>query len=363
MDIDALIDRIYEASVLEDRWPVVLQAIADGVGAKGATIMMRSPQQVSGIASSCIVDDLNDYMVEGWGQGTDHAKPLFEEQWPGFRPECHYRSPAEIAAMPVHAEFLDPRGYIAGVGTVIQGTGDRLIHVAIEGFASHALAQRSVPSLDTLRPHLARSISLTALRAQSSQIVVDSLAAVGTAAAVVAGDGRLRSANALFLARMGNRMIEGRSGLRFTDAALAAQLSFALKRHHDARYSGVQSVPVRDSDGELPFAIHLLPIIGAAQSLCNSDGVILMISHPANACVPSADLLRLLFDLTPMEARVTRHLLHGGTLRDVTTLHISEGTAKTHLKAVFLKTGVARQSELMRLLGAIGAAGDEVPNT
>jgi DNA-binding CsgD family transcriptional regulator len=265
--------------------------------------------------------------------------------------------------MPVHAEFLDPRGYIAGVGTVIQGTGDRLIHVAIEGFPSHMLAERAVSSLDTLRPHLARAISLTALRTESSQIIVDSLAAVGTAAAVIDGGGRLRSANALFLARMGNRMAEGRSGLRFVDPTLAAQLSFALKRHHDARYSGVQSVPIRDSDEELPFAIHLLPIIGAAKQLCESDGVILMISHAANACVPSADLLRLLFDLTPMEARVTRHLLCGGTLGDVATLQISEGTARTHLKAVFLKTGVSRQSELMRLLGSMGAAFEGGSNT
>ena len=349
-----LIDRIYEASVVVERWPYVLQDIADRVGARGAAFMMRSPAVESSIASPAIVDDLNDFMSQGWGSEIEFVAPLLAEHWPGFRIETDYRTPAEIAALPVHAEFLDPRGYISGAATIIQGAGHHLIHAAFEGFQSHGAARGAVSYLDELRPHLARSISLTALHTDRSQVVVDSLAIGGVAAAVIGGQGRLKSANEAFIRQMGDRMASGVRGLRFADRRLATQVAAALERHLDG-VGYVQSVAMQGSDGAPPFAMHLLPITGAAREMCDSDGVLLLIAETANASVPSADLLRLLFDLTPMEARVARNLLEGGSVASAAAaLGIGTGTVRSHLKSVFAKTQVSRQSELVRLLSTFG---------
>ena len=59
--------------------------------------------------------------------------------------------------------------------------------------------------------------------------------------------------------------------------------------------------------------------------------------------------LSTLFELTPAEARLTQQLALGRTLNEMcTALDISSNTAKTHLKRVFAKVGVKRQSELMQ---------------
>ena len=354
MDI-ALIDQIYEAAVLPDRWPTILHSVASQIGARGGVFMSTSIDGVQAMVSPELELHLADYVAEGWAADPERTAPLIADQFPGFRAETDYRTVAEIEALPAHAEFLDQRGLIAGTATAIQGTRDRSLFLAFEGFPSHESAAAAKPFLDPLRPHFARAISLTALHVERTQVVVDSLALAGAAAAVVGRQGRLRAANAGFIARMADRMIEGPSGLRFTDPFLHRQFEIALERHR-ASQGSVQSVAIRDLSGAPPFAIHLLPIKGAARDLCESDGVLLLIADGANLCVPEADLLRLLFDLTPAEARLSRLIGEGRSLADSCgVLGITEGTARAHLKSIFLKTGVTRQAELALLLAGLGA--------
>ncbi len=354
MDI-SLVDRIYEAAVLPERWPAILQAVAAQVGAKGGVFMSTSAKGTQAVVSPALERDLADYVSEGWAADPVRTAPLLADQFPGFRSETDYRTVDEIEALPAHAEFLDPRGLIAGTATAIQGTSDRSLFLAFEGFPTHEAARGAVRLLDTLRPHFARAISLTALRPDSSQIVVDSLALAGAAAAVVRRDGRLRAANGRFIERVGGRMMDGPLGLRFNDPFLQSQFAGALSRGRE-KPTAVQSVAVRSENGEPPFAMHLVPIRGAARELYDSDGLLLLIADGNNLAVPNADLLRLLFDLTPAEARLSRLIAEGETLANASrSLRIAEATARVQLRSVFLKTGVTRQAELLKLL--IGLSG------
>ena len=61
------------------------------------------------------------------------------------------------------------------------------------------------------------------------------------------------------------------------------------------------------------------------------------------------------FGLTPAEARVAALVATAAPTREVADrLGLSENTVKTHLKAVFLKTGARNRADLMRLM--LGAA-------
>jgi DNA-binding CsgD family transcriptional regulator len=61
------------------------------------------------------------------------------------------------------------------------------------------------------------------------------------------------------------------------------------------------------------------------------------------------------YGLTPTEVRLATHIAAGGSVADYAALHkVSEGTVRTHLKAVFAKTGVHRQADLVRLLAGGG---------
>jgi len=64
-----------------------------------------------------------------------------------------------------------------------------------------------------------------------------------------------------------------------------------------------------------------------------------------------SEFVRQMFDLTPAEAAVTRGLAAGLSLEDAaTSLDISRNTARAHLRSIFSKSGITRQTELVRLV-------------
>ena len=69
---------------------------------------------------------------------------------------------------------------------------------------------------------------------------------------------------------------------------------------------------------------------------------------------PQLDILRLLFKLSPAEAKLISTLSKGSSLSETATeLGISGNTAKTQLKSAFRKTGCRRQSSLLALLSRL----------
>jgi DNA-binding CsgD family transcriptional regulator len=64
-----------------------------------------------------------------------------------------------------------------------------------------------------------------------------------------------------------------------------------------------------------------------------------------------SDLVRQILDLTPAEAGVARRLTEGLSLEDAAaSLDISRNTARAHLRSIFSKSGITRQTELVRMV-------------
>jgi DNA-binding CsgD family transcriptional regulator len=82
---------------------------------------------------------------------------------------------------------------------------------------------------------------------------------------------------------------------------------------------------------------------------------VIFISDPYERTQLPADLLRRCYGLTSAESRLVMLLIEGKSLREAAASQsTSPNTAKAHLKNVFAKTGVRRQTELMRLLLVCG---------
>jgi DNA-binding CsgD family transcriptional regulator len=61
--------------------------------------------------------------------------------------------------------------------------------------------------------------------------------------------------------------------------------------------------------------------------------------------------MRRLFDLTPAEGELALLLSSGQTLDEAAeSLGIRKNTARAHLRSIFSKTGVSRQTELIHVL-------------
>ena len=287
---------------------------------------------------------MEDFADEGWLSDPTYATPLFEDIHPGFSTPLDHYSTDALDSVPVYAEFMKPRGLIAAAGTIVQGSSHQAIQISFEGFRSHDAARSAVRTLDALRPHLARALSLAErLRLEKANAIVDAFERSDVAAAIVGTDGRMHGHGALFETRLRDCASISRSRLRFRDTTADRLFVATLATDPAERATGKSFVARRGSLDEA-VAIHMLPLAGQANSLFGVRGFLLLAVSAANRAIPGADLLRLMFDLTPAEARLTRRLVEGQSLSVAAAgLNIRESTARVHLRAVFAKTGVSRQ--------------------
>lgn len=86
--------------------------------------------------------------------------------------------------------------------------------------------------------------------------------------------------------------------------------------------------------------------------------VALLIGDPLTPRAPAPGALAKLHGLTEAEAKIALAIADGRTLTDASAeAGVTLSTARTYLKRVFAKTGVARQAELVRLILAAPALG------
>ena len=110
------------------------------------------------------------------------------------------------------------------------------------------------------------------------------------------------------------------------------------------------ALPAGDNFSALAVVAEpLAPPHGDVLGHSPEPGAILFISDSEAGTTPPIERIRVVYGLTPAEARLTSLLVKGASIATAAEqLEVSQNTAKFHLKAVFEKTGVRRQSQLVR---------------
>jgi DNA-binding CsgD family transcriptional regulator len=130
---------------------------------------------------------------------------------------------------------------------------------------------------------------------------------------------------------------------------LRSALALAARNEAGIGKTGL-AIPLTEPNAPPIFA-HVLPLTGSdfRTRLQPAAVAAVFISAPPDA-QDGADTMAAAFGLTSAETKVLASLFAGRTLTETAaTLSITRPTAKTHLEHIFLKTGVTRQAELMRL--------------
>lgn len=335
-----MIDDIYEAGALPAKWPETLDRLSRFTGATAGMMLAETLDGLHGYESQGLGVHRQDYIDEGWAQDTVRIDWLKADRYPGFRTDLDFVTQEELARIPLYAEFLIPRGLDAGAATLISGIDDDQILVSIEAFSDHDAARAALPVLDQLRPHLARAAMLSArLRQSQTQSSVAALELAGITAAMLGESGRVRAANDRFETFAGN--YRGPKGGH--NIVLDRRITALLDRIRAGEGGG--SVPIAAS-GDTAIA-HLLPVRGAARDIFAGCIALLIITEPGAVPRPDQALIRLLYDLTPAEARVAAAIAEGLGVAGVATREgIAIGTVRAHLKAIYAKTGTHGQTGL-----------------
>lgn len=143
----------------------------------------------------------------------------------------------------------------------------------------------------------------------------------------------------------------GRDRIGLSHSAADALLEEALSRLEAGAVQRVSSIPVPARDATPAIVLHLVPVRRQARDLFAGAAAVLIATPITAPDAPMTEMLNVLFDLTPGEARLARALFSGLTLQQAAAdFGLSEQTLRSRLKAVFSKTGTSRQTDLIRML-------------
>ncbi|MET0369967.1 MAG: helix-turn-helix transcriptional regulator [Sphingobium sp.] len=352
-----LVDDIYEAAVLPERWGAVLDRLSREFRARGGMLIRATPTSQRSICSPAIEATVRLFeQTDLVGQNVRVERLVAHPPHPGFLTDLDLVTLDEIETLPIYTRWLTPHDCTVGAATLIHDSPSNALLLSLEGLPGHDEARHSIPALDALRPHIARSAMLSArFHFERMRSAMEALGTVGMASAVVDGRGHIQMANAGFEAEMTGFV--GTRGLLRLPPAAQAQFDVGL-----AQLQGPgASLGIRLADGGFRV-LHMVPVRGDARDIFTNVAAFLILVDPARRSTPGTGLLQSLFDLSPAEARIADALVAGRTLKEIATATgISLETVRAHLKSIFAKTGINRQIDLVAMLGAMARPEQDVP--
>jgi DNA-binding CsgD family transcriptional regulator len=361
-DVLGLIEQIYDAGVEPGLWDGTLIRLGERFHANGGILM--TTQDASNRLSFASEFGAAPEWQALYNQ--EYHKPELNPLFPAFRrlrpgvaaADWMLLPKASLLSSPFYNEWSAPQDRQTYFG-VVTSAGPRMVGGIMFSRGRHGDDFRpdEVALLQALSPHLIRAVAMSrhlgALvgRRQLCDALLDTTA---TALIVVDPDCRIVLANHAAWC-----LLEAGDGLRVRHDRLAAAYAgdtADLRRHLEAAAdrdpATRKAFAVKRRSGARPYGVMTSCVPVDAAGL--TPGRRLVAVFIADPDAPSPDLatgLQAAYDLTPAEADLVALLAHKApSLAEAAQrLGISLTTVKTHLKHCFEKTGVQRQTELVRL--------------
>jgi DNA-binding CsgD family transcriptional regulator len=351
-----LIDRIYESCFAPETWPDVLDEIGRIAETTGASLFVSKDDVLHWVASPEPRERAERFVKEGLLRRGQLIAKLFALRIPGFLIDVEFFTPEELDREPIYRELWRPQGVGWGMGTAIPiPTGENVTFVLSRRMERGPFERASADRLDKLRPHLARSVLISArLQLERARVAGEALAALGVPALVFNESGKVLAANPLIEALTGFVRWRAFDRVSFKDKGADQLLRDAVATIDSEGRPEVRSFPARDAETEATMVAHVIPIRLSARDIFLRCFAVLALTPMARPQAPPVELVQSLFDLTPAEARVARSLASGKTVETIATESgVSRNTVRTHVAHVLAKTGCERQAEVVALLTGI----------
>src|SRR6185437_1262799 len=112
--------------------------------------------------------------------------------------------------------------------------------------------------------------------------------------------------------------------------------------------------------GSSPLQVFIAPFPSEDTSFARRVFAALFISDPNTGHGDLREILRTLYGLTPAESRLAELIMSGLSLREAADLNeVSDETVRSQSKAIYAKTGVRRQADLIRIMSNIPNIGQK----
>jgi DNA-binding CsgD family transcriptional regulator len=359
-----LIGDIYDAALDSSLWSEVVGKAGRFVGGSAAAIFSKSP-----------IDGNGDVHYES---GIDpHYRRLYFEKYVKLDPATtgHYFAdigdPIAVEDLMPYHEFMETRFYKEwvrpqGIVDFVSAVLDKSVTSAAlfgvfryegEGIVDDEVRRR----MRLIVPHIRRAVlvgRVLELRSAEAATFADTLDGLSAGMCLVDAAGQIVHANAAcqvilgagdFLSAVGGRLVASDEKIDHTLRQL-----FAAASGGDAAIEtqGI-ALPLRAQDGTR-YVAHLLPLTSGARRLAGTAyaaTAALFIRKAATPARSAPEIIGRAYKLTPTELRVLLAIVDVGGVPEVAVaLGVAETTVKTHLGRVFVKTGVSRQADLVKIV-------------
>lgn len=214
---------------------------------------------------------------------------------------------------------------------------------------------------DALIPHMSRALHIHSLlghRHSLSALYAQAMGRLSIATLILDGNGHILETN-----QVAREMLDMGDGLKAIGGRLEASYPGDNKRLYKAiraassvaAEGGValaEALSIARPSGQVSLGIVVEPVPQQEWNDGDSQPTVVIYSRDAvGQSMLSTAMTRQVFGFTPSESALAMELANGLSLEEAAnSLGIRRNTARAHLRAIFSKTGVRRQTELVRLI-------------
>ena len=371
-----LVTRIYDAAIDPSLWEPMLERLSDVM--RGALITFHI-QDATGRVRLWRGVRADPYRTSLFLNGCGYTEPTVAPMAallamkPGtFVLRDAVQNDADFSRSAIYNDIIRPQGlWHWGFSVVAQETDAAAIFGILRGQKAGAFTKREVDLLTRLLPHFQRaaqvSLRLNMLDRQKEAVedVVDHLPM-----GIVLFD---RAGRILLLNRVAETFIALADGISVRNGRLAAEkqdettqlhrlLTKAAAASCGRGLSAGGTVAVSRPSLARPFQVLIAPLRARDAGYGTRTAVaVAFVYDPERIIRPAPERLARLFNFTPRQAALAALLAEGQSLGEAAdALGIARNTARAHLRLILDKTGISRQSDLVRLVLS-GPAGLDLP--
>ncbi|SMB22660.1 Transcriptional regulator, LuxR-family [Sterolibacterium denitrificans] len=358
-----LVGQIYEGPLEDVPWASAMRLVRQYLGANWVTLILRP----ASISQQAILVRAGEHGEDLYGAAYNQFQGFSLDPFVGLPPDRVLAIDEMIDIRTwiegdFYKQFIEPNNirYIIGADIRIEGGGECRLRIT-RPVTEKNFSEQDKAFCQRLLPHLKRSVKLRS-RVEGIEserrlyaVAMDRMQ-IGTV--VLNEQGLIVRSNSV-----ADGILEEKDGIQVVKGKLHAEYALEDRELQRLIKNGLSNVA--SASPVITEAISLTrpsgqPKLGVlVRSIpCNdlSEGndwpqVAVFIRDPKHQPAPSHELVRRLFGFTSAEVALALLLTNGLTLDEAAAeLNIRKNTARAHLRSIFSKTGVTRQTMLVRLL-------------
>jgi DNA-binding CsgD family transcriptional regulator len=358
---DDLVKLTYEAATDPSRWNDFLRLFGEAIHASSAVFLIHDKTYQKANVSMSIgvepawVKPYQEYFVaiNPWLEGNPFRRGVVAagEQILNGR---------ELVRTEFYNDFLRPQDWFYSCGVLISQDQLTISEItAIRSRRAGSFTSSEMALFEYLAPHLQCAVRIhnrIAGLESGLSAATGALDRFRTAIVTVDSDAKVILTNraADEILKRGEILIS-RDGLLTASRQETAKLRNAIAAVCMEWDSGIlkpeRVVQVHRRSGLKPFEVLVCPLPSHSSLRKGRAAAALFITDPEEEAKLDRRALHQLFGLTPAEIRLCIALIKGKSVEEYAhEAAISPNTARTHVKRIYSKTGVRRQSELVSLL-------------